>query len=235
MSFSNTLLSVVARSESVYRPRDGYWLFTQVLHAACFPTGKSPEGYTPAEREDAPLSCSACGELIRYESDYLQVRRDGAGTIYTMLDDTTERAWTRTAAGWEASHAEVNIDETQTCPISEVPTALRRAIAELYAGLHEYLPQQLLRCSSVGTGEELKRHAEHEVVCVIYAAGVNVAIECETCSEVLVDYDDDAGDVEEGYDKLAPHVGHALEIVDYRNRTLVECMACGETLLEVKG
>lgn len=36
---------------------------------------------------------------------------------------------------------------------------------------------------------ELKNHLGHDIVCVEYANGVNVAIECETCNEVLLDYD----------------------------------------------
>ncbi len=46
---------------------------------------------------------------------------------------------------------------------------------------------------------DLKRHIGHEIVCVGYGVGafdrndrdnpVNVAIECETCCEVLMDYD----------------------------------------------
>lgn len=36
---------------------------------------------------------------------------------------------------------------------------------------------------------QLKRHVGHNVVCVSYANGENVAIECEDCCEVLFDYD----------------------------------------------
>jgi hypothetical protein len=36
---------------------------------------------------------------------------------------------------------------------------------------------------------ELARHVGHHIVCVSYADGVNVAVECEDCNEVLLDYD----------------------------------------------
>lgn len=39
--------------------------------------------------------------------------------------------------------------------------------------------------------EELKRHVGHNIVCVSYGNGENVAVECETCNEVLLDYDQD--------------------------------------------
>jgi len=43
--------------------------------------------------------------------------------------------------------------------------------------------------------DDLKRHLGHKIVCVSYGAGsneqspANVAIECETCNEVLMDFD----------------------------------------------
>ena len=40
--------------------------------------------------------------------------------------------------------------------------------------------------------EDLKNHIGHEIVCVAYGKiddPVNMAIECETCNEVLVDFD----------------------------------------------
>ena len=37
--------------------------------------------------------------------------------------------------------------------------------------------------------DELKRHAGHKITCVTYGEGQNVAIECEDCNEVLLDYD----------------------------------------------
>lgn len=41
---------------------------------------------------------------------------------------------------------------------------------------------------------ELKRHVGHDIVCVSYGDGVNVAVECEDCNEVLLDYDKDDSD-----------------------------------------
>ena len=35
--------------------------------------------------------------------------------------------------------------------------------------------------------EKLRTHIGHEIVCVIYADGQNVAVECETCNCVLED------------------------------------------------
>lgn len=38
--------------------------------------------------------------------------------------------------------------------------------------------------------EDLKEHIGHKIVCVSYGKSIeNVAIECETCNEVLLDYD----------------------------------------------
>lgn len=43
--------------------------------------------------------------------------------------------------------------------------------------------------------EDLKRHIGHKIVCVAYGTGENeqspenVAVECETCNEVLMDFD----------------------------------------------
>lgn len=40
--------------------------------------------------------------------------------------------------------------------------------------------------------KDLKRHIGHKIVCVGYGEKknpVNVAVECETCYEVLLDYD----------------------------------------------
>lgn len=36
---------------------------------------------------------------------------------------------------------------------------------------------------------DLARHVGHELTCVRYGTGENIAIECETCHEVLVDAD----------------------------------------------
>lgn len=43
---------------------------------------------------------------------------------------------------------------------------------------------------SVTNYQELLQHKGHRVVCVTYGASdENVSVECETCSEVLLDYD----------------------------------------------
>lgn len=49
---------------------------------------------------------------------------------------------------------------------------------------------------SAQTYEELRRHVGHDVTVVCYAPGylyegdpANVAVECNTCGEVLVDFD----------------------------------------------
>ena len=46
---------------------------------------------------------------------------------------------------------------------------------------------------SVSKFSELLEHVGHNLVCVAYAgeqeAVANVAIECETCNEVLIDFD----------------------------------------------
>ena len=39
--------------------------------------------------------------------------------------------------------------------------------------------------------DELKRHVGHTITCVTYGEGQNVAIECEDCNEILLDYDKD--------------------------------------------
>ncbi|MCG3207218.1 MAG: hypothetical protein FOGNACKC_00818 [Anaerolineae bacterium] len=36
---------------------------------------------------------------------------------------------------------------------------------------------------------DLMAHVGHELVCVTYAGGANVAVECETCHEVVLDFD----------------------------------------------
>lgn len=42
---------------------------------------------------------------------------------------------------------------------------------------------------SVNSYKELLWHKGHKIVCVTYGEDGNVAIECETCNEVLLDYD----------------------------------------------
>ena len=45
---------------------------------------------------------------------------------------------------------------------------------------------------SANSFEELRTHVGHKIVCVCYGdTPDNVAVECETCNEVLVDYDNE--------------------------------------------
>lgn len=48
--------------------------------------------------------------------------------------------------------------------------------------------------------EDLKRHIGHKIVCVGYGFldVVNVAIECETCNEVLMDFNMEEDEREKG-------------------------------------
>jgi hypothetical protein len=45
---------------------------------------------------------------------------------------------------------------------------------------------------TVGNFKDLRQHIGHKIVCVCYSDGefiYNVSLECETCSEVLISYD----------------------------------------------
>lgn len=42
---------------------------------------------------------------------------------------------------------------------------------------------------SANNYKELIDHVGHKIVCVTYGENDNVAIECETCNYVLIDYD----------------------------------------------
>lgn len=47
---------------------------------------------------------------------------------------------------------------------------------------------------SASNFEELKEHLGHKIVCVAYGRKgeeSNVSIECETCNEVLLDFDEE--------------------------------------------
>jgi hypothetical protein len=46
--------------------------------------------------------------------------------------------------------------------------------------------------------DELAEHYGHKIEIAIYGEGMNVAIECENCSEVLLDFDNDEADTEDG-------------------------------------
>jgi len=52
---------------------------------------------------------------------------------------------------------------------------------------------------SITTFEQAKEHMGHKIVCVGYGALAdyqNIAVECETCNEVLIDFDkEDKNDV----------------------------------------
>lgn len=172
------------------RPLDGYWNYRQILHAGCFPADISPIGYTPAERADAPLTCDACGELVRYAEDALEARRDQYGTPYTVLPDTTTRGWRKLAGGWESWETEVAIEETHPCPICEVPDALRREIALLYAGLREYIPQPLLHYPELA------------------AASKRVILLCQECGGSGLTTDERDGESASG----CPHCGGLGEV-----------------------
>jgi len=37
--------------------------------------------------------------------------------------------------------------------------------------------------------KQLKRHVGHNICCVDYGDGENIAIECEDCNEILMDFD----------------------------------------------
>jgi len=64
--------------------------------------------------------------------------------------------------------------------------------------------------------DELAEHYGHKIAIAIYGEGMNVAIECENCSEVLLDYDKESedgyemSDVEADADTLAS-AGHGTD------------------------
>lgn len=45
-----------------------------------------------------------------------------------------------------------------------------------------------------GGFEELRAHVGHEIECVVYGGDWNAAIECVTCGEVLIDFDNPANE-----------------------------------------
>lgn len=53
--------------------------------------------------------------------------------------------------------------------------------------------------------EGIKAHVAHDIVCVAYAGGDNVAIECETCGVVLIDADNE--------DRAVAHVDAIVQTV----------------------
>lgn len=54
---------------------------------------------------------------------------------------------------------------------------------------------------SVHNYKSLRAHAGHKIVCVVYGDEDNVAIECEDCNEVLLDFDNKP-DYELNHDKI---------------------------------
>ena len=70
--------------------------------------------------------------------------------------------------------------------------------------------------------DDLKRHLGHKIVCISYVNGPNdqspenVAIECKTCNEVLLDFDK--------YDYGTVEVNDSVFITDLQ-RTAIESMA----------
>jgi hypothetical protein len=81
---------------------------------------------------------------------------------------------------------------------------------------------------SVYDYRSLAYHVGHEIVCVSYGDGVNVAVECETCNEVLIDYNrpnstrfttpelkcEDCGHVSDRF--IQPAKVHCDALVDYK-------------------
>ena len=59
---------------------------------------------------------------------------------------------------------------------------------------------------SASTYDELVQHVGHKIKCVQYGDAVNVAVECHTCHEVLLDFDKP--------DAFTPHVLYECEICD---------------------
>ena len=39
------------------------------------------------------------------------------------------------------------------------------------------------------SSDSLMQHVGHKVVIVTYGASINVSLECETCNEVIIDFD----------------------------------------------
>lgn len=80
--------------------------------------------------------------------------------------------------------------------------------------------------------KELESHRKHLIVCAVYAGGESVAVECETCKEVLIDFNrDDDAEAREEYLRLVAHAGHDLDCAMKHDRTAVECLDCDEELL----
>ena len=80
---------------------------------------------------------------------------------------------------------------------------------------------------SASNFQQLKVHVGHKIVCVIYGDRDNVAVECNDCHEVLLDYDNP------GFDGECPYCekrnwnhleGHTFECYDCGNTFTVNEM-----------
>lgn len=106
---------------------------------------------------------------------------------------------------------------------------------------HEYFRHSLIPMID----EELKYHIGHDIVCVMYVMygmNRNVAIECESCCEVLLDADNpdflhDSCDRDYreycnvAYSLLREHVGHEIIVALNDNKELgIVCAECGKWL-----
>lgn len=99
---------------------------------------------------------------------------------------------------------------------------------------------------AAATMDELVAHHEHRIVVATYGATgltpegdeatvLNVAVECEDCSEVLLDRDADCADAVELH-RLACHTGHEVAVVgQYGDGRLLYgwlvCTDCGHEIL----
>lgn len=50
---------------------------------------------------------------------------------------------------------------------------------------------------SISNYLDLLSHVGHEIECVTYGGGANVALECIDCNEVLIDFDEEQLDFDE--------------------------------------
>ncbi len=85
-------------------------------------------------------------------------------------------------------------------------------------------------CQNALSVEALKLigHEAHELEVVIYGLDCNIALECNECDEVLIDFD---ADEEDGFNQLKEHYGHDLEVIVYTDRVTVECLTCNKVVV----
>ena len=83
---------------------------------------------------------------------------------------------------------------------------------------------------SVNSYSDLVAHVGHKIVVVTYADNTNVAIECESCSEVLLDYDDDKKQKVKTCENCfeGKEATHEV-VVGFFGQTLAICCDCHET------